>query len=96
MLSEAPVALNQPGNFSFAPLDIASWLPAPETVKASFRYGLIKVGLVVTIELSRMSAPPAFTFREYPAWVASFENFRPPLLKVRLPPELMVIAPSTV
>src|SRR5436309_13733427 len=37
----APVALNQPGNFTIAPFFIAKWLPAPDTVNASFRHGLI-------------------------------------------------------
>ena len=57
----APVALNQPGNFTIAPFFIAKWLPAPETVKASFRNGLMASVWVVTIELSRTSSPPAFT-----------------------------------
>src|SRR5712691_376070 len=56
-----PVALNQPGNFRTAPFFIAKWLFAPETVKASLRYGLIASVCVVTIELSRTSSPPAFT-----------------------------------
>src|SRR2546430_16512239 len=87
MFSEAPVALNHPGNFSIAPFDMTNWLPAPETVNASFKYGLIAVGFVVTTELSRIKAPPAFTVRAYPMWLASFENLRPPLIKGRLPPE---------
>ena len=59
--TDAPVALNHPGNFSFAPFIRTSWLPAPDTVRASFRYGLMAVVCVVTMELSRISAPPAFT-----------------------------------
>src|SRR6267378_2742154 len=96
ILTEAPVALNHPGNFSMEPLLIASRLFAPETVNASFRYGLIAVVCVVTNELTRMRAPPAFTFRAYPEWAASLEKFKPPLMRVRLPPALMLIEPSTL
>ncbi len=62
MLSVAPVALNQPGNFSEDPPIIWNRLPAPETVRANLTYGEIASVCVVTIEWSKTSSPPAFTF----------------------------------
>src|SRR5207249_503499 len=95
MLIVALVALNQPGNFSDAPFLIVNRLFAPETVKANFRKGEIESVWVVTIEWSRTSSPPAFTFSAYPWWDVSFAKLRPPSVSVRLPPEFTLIVPST-
>src|SRR5712691_2297455 len=91
----ALVALNQPGNFSEAPFFIVNRLFAPETVKASFRKGEIESVWVVPIEWSSTSSPPAFTLSAYPSCDVSLEKLRPPSVSVRLPPELMLIVPST-
>ena len=95
MLIVAPVALNQPGNLRAAPFLIVNRLFAPETVKANFRKGEIESVWVVTIEWSRTSSPPAFTFSAYPWWDVSFAKLRPPSVSVRLPPEFTLIVPST-
>src|SRR5437870_12829309 len=95
MLIVALVALNQPGNFSDAPFLIVNRLFGPETVKANFRKGEIESVWVVTIEWSRTSSPPAFTFNAYPWWDVSFAKLRPPSVSVRLPPEFTLIVPST-